>query len=255
MDSPISITGRRERGQHDSGPPDAGQGESGQHDGGQHDHGRRETLDRELQHIKDGVFRMGAMVEEAIDRAVEALVNQDVVLATAVNQKDREINEAQAALVRLVTATIATQAPVARDLRFLLALDHVTYELERMGDHAAGVARHARKIASAPLGSTDSIVRLGELANSLLQDVLRALVDLDQAEARRVAVRDDEIDGVYHAYFDKVLERMRGDPSWVDVGMRLLFAAHDLERIGDRSTNIAEDVVFLATGEMEDLNP
>ncbi len=98
-------------------------------------------------------------------------------------------------------------------------------------------------------------MRLAELANGLLHDVLRALVDLDQEEARSVAARDDEIDTLYHTYFDKVLARMRADPSFVDVGTRLLFVAHDLERIGDRATNIAEDVVFLATGEMEDLNP
>ncbi len=218
-------------------------------------HGHRETLDRELLAIKESVFRMGAMVEAAIEAAVAALVDQDIDAATHIARNDQKINDAQEALSRTITEVIATQAPVARDLRFLLALDHVTYELERMGDHAAGVARQARKIASASLGPTESVTRLGELVNMLLQDVLRALVDLDQAEARRVAVRDDEIDGLYHAYFDKVVERMRADPSWVDVGTRLLFAAHDLERIGDRATNIAEDVVFLVTGEMEDLNP
>ncbi len=216
--------------------------------------GHREMFDRELRQIKEGVFRMGALVEDEIAGAVAVLVSRDVDQATDVARSDHVVNEAQSELSDLITATIATQAPVARDLRFLMALDHVTWELERIGDHAAGVARQARKLGpEAPIGSL-SLERIGQLAREQLHDVLRALVDLDQLEARRVAVRDDEIDGLYHAFFDKVVERMRSDPTWVDVGTRLLFAAHDLERIGDRVTNIAEDVVFLATGEMEDLN-
>lgn len=218
-------------------------------------HGHRDVFDRELLEIKESIFRMGAMVETAIDSSVGALASHDAEAAMEVMRSDRAINDMQETVARSITATIATQAPVARDLRFLMALYHVSYELERIGDHAAGVARQARKLGHAQTGPTTSLVRLGELANGLLHDVLRALVDLDEEEARRVAVRDDEIDGLYHAYFDKVVERMRADPSVVDVGTRLLFAAHDLERIGDRATNIAEDVVFLATGEMEDLNP
>ncbi len=96
---------------------------------------------------------------------------------------------------------------------------------------------------------------MAELAAQLVHGVLRALVDVDQAEARRVAAGDDEVDELYHRTFDEVLDLMRADPDNVDRGARLLFAAHYLERIGDRVTNIAEDVVFLATGEIEDLNP
>jgi phosphate transport system protein len=96
---------------------------------------------------------------------------------------------------------------------------------------------------------------MGELASSTLHGVLLALIELDADEARRVASQDDEIDRLYHAYFERSLDRMRVEPGWVDAGAHLLFAAKDLERIGDRVTNIAEEVVFLATGEMEDLNP
>jgi phosphate transport system protein len=156
----------------------------------------------------------------------------------------------------MITATIATQAPVARDLRFLLTLDHVSYELERMGDHASSVAKQARKLApEPPLKGYVDLPRMGEAVISLVHGVLRALVDVDHVKAREVAALDDEVDTMYHRIFDEVLELMRQDKANVDRGARILFAAYYLERIGDRSTNIAEDVVFLATGDIEDLNP
>jgi phosphate transport system protein len=166
------------------------------------------------------------------------------------------VNEVQRHISSLIAMTIATQQPVARDLRFLLSLDHVTYELERIGDHAGSVAKQARKLApEPPLKQYVDLPAMGELAAQLVHGVLRALVDIDLRMAREVAVRDDEIDRLYHKTFDEVLALMRTDPANVDRGTRLLFAAHYLERIGDRVTNIAEDVVFLATGEIEDLNP
>jgi phosphate transport system protein len=156
----------------------------------------------------------------------------------------------------LITRTIATQSPVARDLRFLLSLDHVSYELERMGDHAGSVAKQVRKLAPfPPLKRYVDVPAMGELAATLVGGVLRALVDVDVVAARAVAARDDEIDTLYHKTFDEVVELMRVDPSNVERGTRILFAAHYIERIGDRVTNIAEDVVFLASGEIEDLNP
>ena len=145
---------------------------------------------------------------------------------------------------------------MARDLRFMLALDHVTYELERMGDHAASVAKQARKLAPhPPLKDYVDLPRMGELAADQVRGVLRALVDLDTVVAREVAARDDDMDALYHRIFDEVLALMTADPGNVDRGTRILFAAHYLERIGDRVTNIAEDVVFLSTGDIEDLNP
>jgi len=216
----------------------------------------RETLDREMRQIKDEVLRMGSMVATQIGAAIEALVAHDAERATATIAGDGQINEAQRHISSLITATIALQQPVARDLRFMLALDHVTYELERMGDHAASVAKQARKLATEPpLKRYVDLPRMGELAAELVRGALRALVDLDVEEARSVAARDDEIDHLYHAIFDEVLGLMRAEPGNVERGTRLLFAAHYLERIGDRVTNIAEDVVFLATGDIEDLNP
>ena len=216
----------------------------------------RESLDTEMLGVKDGVLRMGSLVEEQILAAHDALMNRDAALAQKVIASDGQINEVQRAVTALVAMTIATQAPVARDLRFLLALDRVTYELERMGDHAGSVAKQARKLAgNTSMVSYDELTPMATLAAHQVRDVVMALVDIDQARAREVAARDDEIDRLYHQVFDDVLGEMRTDPTKVDPGTRILFAAHYLERIGDRVTNIAEDVVFLATGEVEDLNP
>jgi len=219
-------------------------------------HLAREGLDRDLREIKDRVLRMGGLVEAAIIAALGALVEHDAAAAEAVIINDRYINESQRAVSSLITTTIATQSPVARDLRFLLTLDHVSYELERMGDHAGSVAKQARKLAPYPplMGQVD-LPEMAELASRLIHGVLRALVDTDEAAARAVAAEDDKVDTLYHRTFDEVLDLMRADPGNVDRGARILFAAHYLERIGDRVTNIAEDVVFLATGEIEDLNP
>ena len=219
-------------------------------------HPSRPGLDQELAAIKDNVLRMGSLVEEAILAAIAALAAHDAVAATAVIENDRRINEMQREVSTLITRTIATQSPVARDLRFLLALDHVGYELERMGDHAGSVAKQVRKLAPhPPLKRYVDLPAMGEIAAALVGDILRALVDVDVTAARAVAARDDEIDELYHRTFDEVVALMRADPANVERGTRILFAAHYLERIGDRVTNIAEDVVFLASGEIEDLNP
>ena len=219
-------------------------------------HPGRETLDHEMREIKDNILRMGSYVEDAIRAAIQALVSHDAAAATQVIASDGRINEMQREVTGLITRTIATQAPVARDLRFLLALDHVSYELERMGDHAASVAKQVRKLApEPPLKRYVDLPAMGELAASLVGSILRALIDVDVEVARHVAARDDEIDGLYHRTFDEVVDLMRADPDNVQRGTRILFAAHYIERIGDRVTNIAEDVVFLASGEIEDLNP
>jgi phosphate transport system protein len=219
-------------------------------------HPARDTLDREMREIKDDILRMGSYVEEAIRATMTALVAHDGAAATAVIVADGRINEMQREVSGLITRTIATQSPVARDLRFLLSLDHVGYELERMGDHAGSVAKQVRKLApEPPLKKYVDVPAMGELAATLVGAILRALVDVDVEAARAVAARDDEIDELYHRTFDEVVALMRASPDNVERGTRILFAAHYLERIGDRVTNIAEDVVFLASGEIEDLNP
>jgi phosphate transport system protein len=219
-------------------------------------HSVRPELDRGQREIKEGVLRMGVLVEDQILAALEALIHHDAERALAVIRDDRRINEAQFTLSSQIATVIATQQPVARDLRFLLSLDHVTYELERMGDHAASVAKQARKLAPfPPLGDYQGLPEMARLTASLVRGILSALVDVDEVAARTVAARDDEVDRLYHRTFDETLAVMRADPANVDPGTRILFSAHYLERIGDRVTNIAEDIVFLATGEIVDLNP
>jgi phosphate transport system protein len=218
-------------------------------------HPLRTTYDREIAEVKDNVLRMGTLVESQIRAAIGALVTHDADAALKVIIDDRQINEVQRKATAMIAAVIATQSPVARDLRFLLTLDHVSYELERMGDHASSVAKQARKLAPfAPLKNYVDLPVLGERVAELVHGIIRALVDVDQDRAREVAALDDQVDDLYHAIFDRVLVLMREDAANVEAGTRILFASHYLERIGDRVTNIAEDIVFLASGEVEDLN-
>jgi phosphate transport system protein len=207
-------------------------------------HGIRSSYDREIAEVKDNVLRMGSMVEAQIHAAIGSLVAHDADAALQVILDDRQINEVQRKATAMIAAVIATQSPVARDLRYLLTLDH-----------AGSVAKQARKLAPyPPLKDYVLLPQLGERVADLVQGIIRALVDVDQDRAREVAKLDDEVDELYHRIFSEVLELMREDPANVDPGTRILFAAHYLERIGDRVTNIAEDIVFLSSGEVEDLN-
>ena len=215
----------------------------------------REAMNAMEQEIKDGILRMGSMVAERHTAAVVALEEHDEEGALAIIRSDDSLNDELEAVSNLVAQTIVKEQPVARDLRFLMALDHVAYELERMGDHAASVAKQARKLAPrAPLPPQSRLAELGRIVVQQVRDILTVVVEVDEARAREIAARDDDVDELYHAIFDETLEAMREDPANVDGGARILFAAHYLERTGDRVTNIAEDIVFLATGEVEDLN-
>jgi phosphate transport system protein len=215
----------------------------------------RETLESEESEVKDGILRMGSLVAERLIDAVMALENHDAEAATTVIEGDGDINALEKQVSDLITLTIATQQPVARDLRFLLTLARVAYDLERMGDYAGSVAKQARKLApNPPLKDYVHLPQMGRLAATLVREILEAVVDIDAERARAVALRDDDVDELYHRIFDEVLGLMRADPANVDPGMRIIFAAHYLERVGDRVTNIAEDVVFLATGEVIELN-
>jgi phosphate transport system protein len=218
--------------------------------------GIRGPLDRELREIKETVVRMGSLAEAAIRNALDALISHDAEKALAVIIGDRAINEKQHEVISAIATTIATQSPVARDLRNLLMMNHVVYELERIGDHAASVAKVAQRLAPEPaLQRYLHLPEIGELAAAQLHGVLIALVDIDAVKARAVAVSDDRIDALYRESFTECLRLMEADKSNVERGTHLLFAAHYLERIGDRTTNIAEDIVYLVSGEVEDLNP
>lgn len=215
----------------------------------------RLALDREERLVKDGILRMGSLVEAQIRGGVASMVGRDLGRAETIVAGDAAVNDAQREVTDTIAMTIATQAPVARDLRFLLALNHVAFELERIGDHASSIAKQTRWLVGAstpPVGP--AIEAMGNVAADLVAGILRALIDVDDHLAREVAARDDEIDHGYRRMFAEVIEAMRGDPGQIEGGTRLVLAGHWIERIGDRVTNIAEDIVYLATGQVEDLN-
>jgi len=216
----------------------------------------RKPLDAEERTIKDILVRMGSIIEERIRLTVEALETHDAEKALFVIRGDEEVNALQVEATDRVVLTIATQAPVARDLRFLLALDRIGYELERIGDSVANVAKRAREIApEAPLDGHVGVPEMGRLAAQFLADTMRAFSDGDAVAAREVAAHDDAIDDLYHRAVDRLAALAKVSPDNVERAMRLLVAARYMERVGDHITNIAEDVVFLSSGRHEDLNP
>ncbi len=216
----------------------------------------RAAFDRTLDAVRDDVLRLGAMVEEALERAGRALMERDSDLADHVRWDDANINELQRQINTEITTTIATQAPVARDIRELLALYHAAAELERMGDYATNIAKLAQQLAAEPeTPMLRQIPLMEQLCREQLRAAMRALVDISEEAARAVAARDDEIDHLYSSVYEDTMKLMTVAPERVRQATHMLFAAHHLERLGDRVTNIGEDVVFLATGQVEDLNP
>ena len=216
----------------------------------------RATFDRALDRVKDDVLRLGAQVEDALERSGRALVDRDNELADRVRWDDATVNDLQREINTEITTLIATQAPVARDVRELLALYHASAELERMGDYAVNIAKLAQQLASEPeMPIFRQIPRMEQICREQLRAAMRALVDISEDGARAVCQRDDEIDHLYNSVYEDAMELMGAAPERVRQATHMLFAAHHLERLGDRVTNIGEDVVYLATGQVEDLNP
>ncbi len=218
--------------------------------------GPRATFDRALDRVKDDVLRLGALVEQALERSGRALSERDAELADRVRWDDRDVNELQRQINTDITTLIATQAPVARDVRELLALYHASAELERMGDYAVNIAKLAQQLASEPeTPILKQIPQMARICREQLHSAMRALVDISEEEARGVCERDDEIDHLYNSVYEDAIAMMTEAPARARQATHMLFAAHHLERLGDRVTNIGEDVVYLATGQVEDLNP
>jgi len=216
----------------------------------------RAEFERTLDAVRDNVLRLGALVEEALERAGRALRERDSDLADHVRWDDAKVNELQRQINTEITTTIATQAPVARDIRELLALYHAAAELERMGDYATNIAKLAQQLASEPeIPMLRQIPRMEQLCREQLHAAMRALVDIDEKAAREVCARDDEIDHLYSSVYEDTMNLMTVAPDRARQATHMLFAAHHMERLGDRVTNIGEDVVYLATGQVEDLNP
>lgn len=208
-----------------------------------------------LRDLQDGVISLGSMVEKAVGRAIESLEKQDVQLAQRVVDGDKAINEARWRLEDAAIQVMATQAPMASDLRRIAAVMHIATELERMADHAEGIAVLTLRTADEPLlKPLVDIPRMGDIARQLLLDALDAYVESDAERARQIARRDDEVDQLYEQVYRELLTYMISDPSTITRATHLLWVAHNVERIADRVTNICERTIFVVTGRMEETN-
>ncbi len=212
--------------------------------------GTRVAFEQEIQNVRDDVVSMASMVDKAIARAIDALKTQDVQLAREVKAGDKEINAYRWRAEEHALVIIATQGPMAGDLRLIAAALQIFTDLERMGDHAAGIAKIVIQTASEPiLKPLVDIPRMAMIARSMLNDSITAFIELDEEKARKVAIRDDEVDMLYDQVYRELLTYMMADPGTINRATRLLWAAHNIERVGDRVTNICERVVFTTSGE------
>lgn len=215
----------------------------------------RETFDRELRRLQDEMLLLASMVDRAIGDSIDALRHLDVEQARQIIDGDATINAKRYLIEELTVTTIATQQPMARDLRTILAVLHISIELERMGDYAAGIAQivlmHGEQDLLKPL---IDIPRMAELDRSLLRRALDAFVSRDIALAREVGAADDEVDALHDQVYRELLTYVMQDPRTIDRATWLIWVAHNLERIADRVTNICERVIFLVTGQMLELN-
>jgi phosphate transport system protein len=205
--------------------------------------------------LQDEVLMMGGMVEKSIARALDALKRRDLEAAEQVIREDDYIDRKRFDIEEQCIDLIATQQPMARDLRILVSILHITVELERMGDYAEGIARINVLMGDKPLlKPLIDIPRMAEKATSMLRRSLDALVNRDTLNALQVCKDDDDVDALYDQIYRELLLFMIQDPTTIQRATYLLWVAHDLERIADRATNIAERVVYMVTGKMEEIN-
>ncbi len=216
-------------------------------------HPTRTDFDRLLQELQDDVLAMGSMVDKAIERSLEALRSRDASLAQQVVAEDERIDAARFEIEEKAIRLIATQQPMAGDLRVLVTVLNVIVDLERMADHAEGNARIAEMIGADRNVQLDTLPQMAEKSRDMLRRSLTALVNRDAEEARRICDEDDEVDELQDSSYHMLLQVMLENPSRIQEATYLLWATHNFERIADRTTNIAERVVFLVTGHMEEL--
>lgn len=213
----------------------------------------RVAYTHEIQGLRDSVVEMASMVDKAIVRSVDALKRQDVGLARDIFSGDRAINARRWEIEERALSVIAMQAPMAGDLRTISAVIHIATELERMADHAAGNAKIVIQTAEEPLiKPLVDIPRMADLGRTMLSDSITAFINGDAESARSIIGRDDEVDALYDQIYRELLTYMMGDTSLINRATRLLWAAHNLERIADRVTNICERVIFAVTGVVEE---
>ena len=215
----------------------------------------RAGLDLQLKMLEDDVVVLGGMVEKSIARALDALSRRDLEASEQVIREDDYIDSKRFEIEEKCIDIIATQQPMAGDLRVVVTILHVIVELERMGDYAEGIARISLLMGNEPtLKPLIDIPRMADKATTMLHRSLDALVNRDTVTALQVCNEDDQVDALYDQVYRELLLFMIEDPKVIQRATYLLWVAHDVERIADRATNIAERVVYLVTGKMEEIN-
>ncbi|MFL7838110.1 MAG: phosphate signaling complex protein PhoU [Candidatus Promineifilaceae bacterium] len=210
----------------------------------------RTGFDKELQGLDEKIIQLGSMVDEAIEKSMRSLRERDVELAREVIEGDLLINDLRYEIEEKALLLFATQQPTAGDLRRLIGVIHIAVELERMGDHAEDIASLTERLEDE--GEFDTLHKLPKMekrAREMVQMAIEAFINRDDVLARELIAKDAKLDKQYYKVRTEVLSEMQDDPDYVRRASFLLWAGHNLERIGDRVTNIAERVIFMVTGE------
>ena len=211
----------------------------------------RADFDRNLKLLQEELLLLGGLVEKAIVDAIEALKTRDIELSHKVVSQDDIIDQKTNQIEEKAIDLIATQQPIAIDLRTLMSVIHISVELERMGDYAEGIGKIGVMMGNdPPVKPLVDIPKMAGKASDMLKRSLDALVRRDPALARQVCEDDDEVDNLYDQIYKDLIALMISDPTTTQRATYLMWVAHDLERIADRATNIAERVIFLVTGQL-----
>jgi phosphate transport system protein len=214
----------------------------------------RKTFESEIQQLKDELLLLGSMVEQQILDSVEALKKRDIEASRQIYKTDSQINAKRYAIEEQVMIVIATQQPMAHDLRLLASILEVAGELERMGDYAKGIATVSIRMADQPLlKPLIDIPRMAQKGTDMLHRALTAFINEDVDAARLIPAEDDEVDGLYTQVYHELMMFVIQDAKTIERANWLLWVAHNLERVADRVTNICERTVFIVTGEIKEI--
>jgi phosphate transport system protein len=215
----------------------------------------RKTFEQEIQQLKDDILILGSMVEQSLLEAVEALKKRDLVSAQKTVDRDKEINQKRYAIENQVMISIATQQPMARDLRLLASILEVASEIERMGDYAKGIAIINQRMGNeALLKPLVDVPRMAQICADTLHRSLTAFVNEDVDAAREIPKEDDRVDELYTQVYRELITYIIQEPKNIERANWLLWVAHNLERFSDRVANICERTIFVATGELRELS-
>ena len=213
----------------------------------------RPAFHKRLHDIQDQIVAMGNMVEEATTLSIEALKNRDLTLAKRIIADDQKINKQRFDIEEKCIELIATQQPMASDLRIIVSVLNIVTEMERIGDHAEGIAKIAIMIGDEPpLKALIDIPRMADIAIEMIHQGTRAFVGRDVETAKQVISMDSNVDGLYDQVFRELLTFMMVDPKTINRATHLIWVAHNIERAADRATNICERVIFLVTGKVDE---